>query len=48
NPQWWNGYANVSLTFFNDEPVPVGTYYYVIQLNDGTGREYVGWVYLNR
>jgi gliding motility-associated-like protein len=48
NPQWWNGYANVSLTFGNSDPVPVGTYYYIIELNDGSGSQYTGWVYINR
>ena len=48
SPSWWNGYANVSLIFNGDKMVPVGSYYYVISLNDRTGREYTGWVYVNR
>uniref|UniRef100_UPI0026285909 T9SS type B sorting domain-containing protein n=1 Tax=uncultured Tenacibaculum sp. TaxID=174713 RepID=UPI0026285909 len=48
NPQWWNGYSNASLTFDSSKPVPVGTYYYVIELNDGSGKQFTGWVYINR
>ena len=47
-PLWWNGYANVSLTFYGNNPVPVGTYFYVIELNDINNRKYSGWVYINR
>ena len=48
NPSWWNGYANVSLTFNRDEMVPVGSYFYVTSLNDQNNRQYTGWVYVNR
>ncbi|WP_440881355.1 gliding motility-associated C-terminal domain-containing protein [Tenacibaculum sp. C7A-26P2] len=47
-PIWWNGYANASLIFYGSNPVPVGPYYYLIKLNDGSKKEYEGWVYINR
>ena len=47
-PNWWNGYSSTSLVFYNSEPVPVGTYYYVINLNDSENKQLTGWVYVNR
>jgi gliding motility-associated-like protein len=49
NPLWWNGYVTgVSLTFSVDKMVPVGSYYYIISLNDSSNKQYTGWVYINR
>ena len=42
NNQPWRGQTNSS-----DDIVPVGTYFYVLQLNDDLHRVYRGWVYLN-
>ncbi len=48
NPTWWDGYSKGWLTINKNEPVPVGTYYYVIYFNDGVRKSITGWIYLNR
>ncbi|WP_440881352.1 gliding motility-associated C-terminal domain-containing protein [Tenacibaculum sp. C7A-26P2] len=47
-PIWWNGYANTNLIVFGSGPISVGTYYYIIKLNDGSKKGYKGRIYLNR
>uniref|UniRef100_UPI000B4BF9A3 cadherin-like domain-containing protein n=1 Tax=Polaribacter haliotis TaxID=1888915 RepID=UPI000B4BF9A3 len=48
SPDWWNGYSTGRLTLNDSKPVPVGTYYYIINFNDGVRKPITGWVYLNR
>ena len=48
SPLWWDGYSTGRLTLNKSEPVPVGTYYYIVYYNDGTTPPIKGWVYLNR
>ncbi len=44
---FWNGVATKGL-LFTGSPVPVGTYYYVLVLNDPKYPEaFIGWVYVN-
>src|SRR5690606_7634494 len=44
---FWAGKANEGLIF--QGPVPVGLYYYVLNLNDPEyPKPYIGWVYLNK
>ncbi|WP_157429239.1 gliding motility-associated C-terminal domain-containing protein [Aequorivita sublithincola] len=44
---FWNGVATKGL-LFRGETVPVGTYYYVLALNDPKYPEpFIGWVYVN-
>ena len=45
---WWNGYSNGRLTMNESKPLPVGTYYYIIDFNDGSTSRKQGWVYLNK
>ena len=48
NPEWWNGYSNGRWTLSKDsELVPVGTYFYIINFNDGNKEPYQGWIYVN-
>ncbi|WP_340077918.1 gliding motility-associated C-terminal domain-containing protein [Leptobacterium sp. I13] len=47
-PQWWDGTSNNGLTVSSNEGVPVGTYFYIIEFNDGEREPIDGWVYLNR
>jgi gliding motility-associated-like protein len=42
----WNGYPNVNKTLGEDR-LPVGTYYYVLELNDEAGTKLNGYIYLN-
>ena len=46
--QWWNGHSNGSLNIGSSEPVPSGTYYYVINFNQGNKESISGWIYVNR
>ena len=48
SPIWWDGYSDGRLTLNKSKPLPVATYYYVIDFNDGTKAPIQGWVYLNR
>nr|MBP6460038.1 tandem-95 repeat protein [Crocinitomicaceae bacterium] len=43
----WNGYPNVQNTL-GDGELPVGTYYYVLELNDDFNTKYNGYIYLNK
>jgi gliding motility-associated-like protein/uncharacterized repeat protein (TIGR01451 family) len=43
----WNGISEVSGTIKKGELLPVGTYFYVIDLGDGTA-PFKGWLYINR
>ena len=43
----WKGLANKGL-LQSEEVLPVGTYYYVLHLNDAAYAPLTGWVYLNR
>lgn len=46
NTNPWDGIANHNT--FAGKKAPVGTYYYVLVLQDEIFRTYTGWVYLNR
>ncbi|WBX73140.1 choice-of-anchor L domain-containing protein [Tenacibaculum pacificus] len=43
----FKGISNGSLTISVDEKLPPGTYYYIINLGDGS-KPKVGWLYINR
>ncbi|SHG44921.1 gliding motility-associated C-terminal domain-containing protein [Winogradskyella jejuensis] len=45
NQKRWDGYSNNGLN--NGQLVPVGTYYYVLHLNDPNYKSVNGWVYVN-
>ncbi len=46
NNQPWDGKTNRGLNNI-DNTVPVGTYYYILNLNDSNYKPFVGWVYVN-
>lgn len=46
NEKPWNGKINRGLNN-HGKTVPVGTYYYILNLNDPNYRPMVGWVYVN-
>lgn len=46
NEKPWNGKINSGLNN-HGKTVPVGTYYYILNLNDPDYRPMVGWVYVN-
>ena len=48
SPSWWDGYATVGLLQSNSKPLTVGTYYYIIHLNNKVKDKITGWIYLNR
>ncbi|RZN78569.1 MAG: T9SS type B sorting domain-containing protein, partial [Winogradskyella sp.] len=43
----WNGVSNGRAVLNKNESLPVGTYYYVLNLGDGSEPR-VGWLYINR
>lgn len=43
----WDGTANVNSPINQDNKLPTGTYYYILDLGDGTGTKN-GWIYLIR
>jgi gliding motility-associated-like protein/uncharacterized repeat protein (TIGR01451 family) len=43
----WNGNSNGRITVSTDKKLPVGTYYYVLDLGDGS-KPQKGWIYINR
>ena len=46
NDKLWSGVVNKGINA-NGNIVPVGTYYYVLNLNDPNFESIVGWVYVN-
>jgi gliding motility-associated-like protein len=44
---WWNGSSNKGLTIGKDK-LPSGTYYYILNFNDGKKEPKAGSVFLNR
>ena len=46
NNKFWNGTVNKGINA-NGNVVPVGTYFYVLHLNDPNYEPLVGWVYVN-
>uniref|UniRef100_UPI0032178F3C T9SS type B sorting domain-containing protein n=1 Tax=uncultured Algibacter sp. TaxID=298659 RepID=UPI0032178F3C len=47
NNNGWDGTSNGRVTVNTSEKLPVGTYYYVLDLGDGS-KPRVGWLYINR
>ncbi|WP_282078988.1 PKD domain-containing protein [Aquimarina algiphila] len=43
----WDGTSNGRAVIYVEDKLPVGTYYYILDLGDGT-KPKAGWVYLNR
>ena len=43
----WDGTSNGRVVVNESDKLPVGTYYYVIDLGDGS-KPKVGWLYINR
>ncbi|AJR04847.1 gliding motility-associated C-terminal domain-containing protein [Siansivirga zeaxanthinifaciens] len=43
----WDGTSNGRATLNGSDKLPVGTYYYLLDLGDGT-KPKAGWLYLNR
>jgi gliding motility-associated-like protein/uncharacterized repeat protein (TIGR01451 family) len=48
DPQWWNGISDGRVTINKGLKVPTGTYYYVIDFNDGIRVPLVDWIYITR
>ncbi|RYF67476.1 MAG: T9SS type B sorting domain-containing protein, partial [Cytophagaceae bacterium] len=44
----WDGTANQNSPVNEDNKLPAGTYYYVLELNDGSGATKAGWLYIMR
>ena len=47
DPIWWDGYSSGTRTISKGKRVPVGTYYFVIKINEGGREPQTGWVYVN-
>ena len=43
----WGGISNGPATINSQEELPIGTYYYVLNLGNGSEPK-VGWLYINR
>ena len=46
-PNWWDGRSTGNMTLSKGELVPAGTYFYLINYNDGNQSPDKGWVYVN-
>ncbi|WP_290843522.1 gliding motility-associated C-terminal domain-containing protein [Flavobacterium sp.] len=44
----WDGVANQNGPINQDKMLPAGTYYYTLELNDGSGVTKSGWIYILR
>jgi len=42
----WNGIANKGLFFDNNKKLPIGTYYYILELPE-ENKKYASWLYIN-
>ncbi len=47
NPDWWDGRSTGNMTLSKGQLVPAGTYFYLIEYNDGNKSPDKGWVYVN-
>jgi len=47
SPDWWDGRSTGNMTLSKGQMVPAGTYFYLIQYNDGDKSPDKGWVYVN-
>ncbi|MCB4797708.1 DUF7507 domain-containing protein [Neotamlana laminarinivorans] len=47
NTNGWDGLSNGRATLAKEAELPVGTYYYILNLGDGS-KPRVGWIYINR
>jgi len=45
-PIWWDGKSQGRMTMNSNEVVTVGTYYYVLEFNDGVTKPQLKWVYV--
>lgn len=44
----FNGVSNGRATLYKEDRLPVGTYYYTVEFNDGVQSLKSGWLYINR
>jgi gliding motility-associated-like protein len=47
-PQWWDGISGGRVTIVEEDGVPEGTYYYILDPNNGVDEPIVNWVFVNR
>jgi gliding motility-associated-like protein len=47
SPIWWDGKSTGNMTLSKGQLVPAGTYFYLIEYNDGNKSPDKGWVYVN-
>jgi gliding motility-associated-like protein len=47
SPEWWDGRSTGNMTLSKGQLVPAGTYFYLIEYNDGNKSPDKGWVYVN-
>jgi gliding motility-associated-like protein len=47
SPDWWDGRSTGNMTLNKGDLVPAGTYFYLIDFNDGNKAPVKGWVYIN-
>lgn len=47
-PKWWDGSSSGRGTISRDKQLPVGTYFYVLNLNKGSEKPKTGYIYLNK
>jgi gliding motility-associated-like protein len=47
-PQWWDGISGGRVTLLKEDGVPEGTYYYILDPNNGVDEPIVNWVFVNR
>jgi gliding motility-associated-like protein len=47
SPEWWDGKSSGNMTLSKGQLVPAGTYFYLIEYNDGNKSPDKGWVYIN-
>jgi gliding motility-associated-like protein len=45
-PDWWDGISSGRWNYTGGEVLPTGTYFYIINYNEGTKEPSTGWVYL--
>ena len=47
SPDWWDGLSTGNMTLSKGQLVPAGTYFYLIEYNDGNNSPDKGYVYIN-
>lgn len=48
DPEWWDGISNGRAVVKKNVQVPTGTYYFILDYNDGVKKPLIDWIYIKK